>query len=148
MKRLRVLILVAVVSIALAGAFYWSRRSSPSGAATAAECLDAYYESLKSGDVDKYLRCLGEPYRTEEGRRFFEDACREVKDVKNLVQIAGPVENGSSRWVDVDEVRAAGVRRRRYHLRQNEGRWVIVAIDPPRDTPAPIRYGTPVGDEP
>lgn len=148
MKRLRLLILLAVVGIALVGVRFWPHRTATPGAATPADCLDAYYEFLQSGDVEKYLRCLDEPYRQEVGQRSFEAARRDVKDVKNLVQIAGPAESGSPLWVDVDEVRAAGVRRLRYHLRRLDRGWVIAAIDPPREMPTPIRYGTHVGDEP
>ena len=148
MKRLRVLILLVVVGIALVGVRFWPRRTATTGAATPADCLDTYYESLQSGDVDKYLRCFDESYRQDVGQRSFEAARHDVKDVKNLVQIAGPAENGSPLWVDVDEVRTAGVRRLRYHLRQNGRGWVIAAIDPPREMPTPIRYGTHVGDEP
>ena len=147
MKPLRLLVLLTVVGIALVGIRFWPGRMATKGAATPAECLDSYYESLQSGDVDKYLRCLDEPYREEVGQRSFDSARRDVKDVRNLVQIAGPAETGSPLWVDVDEVRAAGVRRLRYHLRQHERGWVIAAIDPPREMPTPIRYGTPIGDE-
>jgi hypothetical protein len=148
MKRLRLLILIAVVGIALVGVRFWPHRTTPPGAATPADCLDTYYESLQSGDVENYLRCLDEPYRQEVGQRSFEATRRDVKDVKNLVQITGPTESGSPLWVDVDEVRAAGIRRLRYHLRRDDRGWVIAAIDPPREISAPIRYGTPVGDEP
>jgi hypothetical protein len=148
MKRLRLLILIAVVGIALVGVRFWPHRTPPPGAATPADCLDTYYESLQSGDVENYLRCLDEPYRQEVGQRSFEATRRDVKDVKNLVQITGPTESGSPLWVDVDEVRAAGIRRLRYHLRRDDRGWVIAAIDPPREISAPIRYGTPVGDEP
>ena len=148
MKSFRVLILLAFVLIALAGVRFWPWKPATAAAATSAECVENYYESLKSADVDKYMRCLGEPYRGEAGQRFFAAACRDVKDVKGVVQRAGPAENGSPRWVDVEEVRAAGVRRMRYHLRQDDRAWVIVAIDPPRETTSPIRYGTSVSDEP
>lgn len=147
MKPLRVLILLAVILIALASVRFWPSKTATVGTGTPADCIESYYESLKSVDVDKYLRCLGEPYRADAGQRFFEAACRDAKDLKGLVQRTGPVENGSL-WVDVEEVRAAGVRRLRYHLRHDERGWGIVAIDPPRETSAPIRYGTPVGDEP
>lgn len=147
MRPLRVLILLAVVLIALAGVRFWPSPTATAGAATPAECIENYYESLKSGDVEKYLRCLGEPYRTDAGQRFFDAACRDAKNLKGLVQRTGPVENGSQS-VEAEEVRAAGVRRLRYHLRQEDRGWVIVAIDRLRETTSPIRYGTPVGDEP
>jgi hypothetical protein len=148
MKPLRVLIVLAVVLIMLVAVRFWPWKMATAGAATPAECVENYYESLKSGDVDKYRRCLGDSYRADVGPRFFKDACREVKDVKGVVQRAGSAEGESSQSVDVEEVRAAGVRRLRYHLRQEDRGWVIVAIDPPRETTSPIRYGTPVGDEP
>src|SRR5579875_3348553 len=145
MKPYRMLVLLAVVLMVLAAVRFWPWRPARTGAATPMQCLDNYYESLKNGDVDKYLRCLGEPYRTEGGQRFFDAACREAKDIKGMAQRAGPTEGGTSLWVDVEEVRAAGIRRLRYHLRQDSGNWVIVAIDPPRESTSPIRYGTPVG---
>jgi hypothetical protein len=148
MKRLRVPIVLAVSLLLLGGVLFWSRRTATTRAATPAECLDNYYESLQSGDVEKYQSCLDDRSRAQAGQRSFEDARRDAKDVKNLVQVAGPAEGGSSQWVDVDEVRAAGVRRLRYHLRQDGRGWVIAAIDPPRDMAAPIRYGTHVGEEP
>jgi hypothetical protein len=148
MKRLRLLILVSVVGIALVGLHFWPGQRATKGAATPAECLDAYYDALKSGDVDKYLQCLDEPYRDVVGQRSFEAASQDVKDVKNLVQITEPGEKGAQLWVDVDEVRAARIRRVRYHLRQRDRVWVIAARDPPREIPSPIRYGTPVSDEP
>jgi hypothetical protein len=148
MKPLAVLILLAFVVIALVGVRFWPSRTSTPGPATPAECLDAYYESLQKGDIEQYLRCLDELYRKEAGRRTFDAARRDVKDVKTLVQKAGPAESGSPLWVDVDEVRPTGIRRLRYHLRQHEGGWVITDIDPPRVIQTPIRYGTPVGSEP
>ncbi|HEY7328124.1 MAG TPA: hypothetical protein VH592_10810 [Gemmataceae bacterium] len=148
MKSYRALVLLAVVLIALAGVRYWQWKPTAVGAATPEECVENYYESLKSGDVDRYLRCLGEPYRSEAGQRFFDAACRDAKDVKGVVQRAGSDESGSTLWMDVEEVRAAGIRRLRYHLRQDDRVWVIVSIDPPRETTSPVRYGTPVGDEP
>ncbi|HTU90837.1 MAG TPA: hypothetical protein VMF69_12230 [Gemmataceae bacterium] len=148
MKSFRILILLAVASIALVGVRFWPGRAAKAGAATPEECVENYYESLQSGDVDKYLSCLGEAYRAEVGRRFFDAACRDVKDMKGFVQRAGPAENGSPLWVDVEELRAAGTRRLRYHLHQDDGNWVISAIDPPREITSPIRYGTPVSDEP
>src|SRR5262249_23004841 len=122
--------------------------STKAGADTPAQCLDDYYDSLQSGDVDKYLRCLSEPFRTDVGRPSFEVVGRDAKAVKGLVQRAGSAESGSTLWVDVDEVRAADVRRLRYHLRHDDRGWVITAIDPPREVPAAVRYGTPVSDEP
>jgi len=146
MKFFRAMVLLAVVLIAWAGIRFWTGPTT-AGAATPTECLEDYYESLKSGDIDKYLRCLGEPYRSDVGRRFFEAACRDAKDLKGIVQRADPTESGSALRVNVEEVRAAGVRRLRYHLRQEGGSWVIVAVDPPHETSPPIRYGTPVGDD-
>jgi hypothetical protein len=148
MKRLRMVVLLAVTLSLLAAVLIWSRRTATARATTPAECLDDYYESLRSGDIDKYRGSLGEPYRARAEQRSFAAACREVEDVKDLVQLPGPVEQGASLWVDVDEVRTSGVRRLRYHLRSEGTGWVIVGIDPPREIAAPIRYGTPVGDAP
>lgn len=148
MKPFRLLILLAVILIVLAGLRFWPGRTATVRAATPTECVENYYESLKSSDIDKYLRCLSEEHRAEVGRRFFDTACRDVKDVKSVVQRAGPAKSESSQWVDVEEVRAAGIRRLRYHLRHEGGSWVIAAIDPPRESTSPIRYGTPVSDEP
>lgn len=106
MKSFRVLILLGVVPIVLAGMRFWPGRTSMMGAATAAEGVENYYESLKSGDRERYLLCLGEPYRGEAGQRFFDTACRDVKDIKGVVPHARADENGSLRWVDVEEVAA------------------------------------------
>jgi len=148
MKPLRFVLLLAVVGVALVSVRFWPRPTMATGAATPADCLDVYYESLQRGDVDKYLLCLDESYREEIGKGSFEAARRDVKDVKNLVQVAEPGEGGSSLWVDVDEVRTAGIRRLRYHLRKHDRGWVIAAIDPPRERAAPIRYGTHVSADP
>jgi hypothetical protein len=147
MKSFRIPILLGVVLIALVGIRFWPGKTT-AGAATPSECVENYYESLKSGDIEKYLRCLGEPYRADAGQRFFDAACREVKNVKGVGQRTGPAEGESSLWVDVEEIRTASVRRLRYHLRQETRGWVIVAIDPPRETTSPVLYGTPVGEEP
>jgi hypothetical protein len=149
MKRLRLLILLGIASIVLAVTCWLRQRPATVGAATPAECLDNYYESLQSGDIAQYRRCLSKDFGADVDPRSFEAACRDAKDVKGLARRAGPVENGSPRWVDVEEVRAAGIRRLRYRLRQDDsGSWFIAAIDPPRESAAPIRYGTSVGDEP
>lgn len=148
MKRLRMVVLLAVTLSLLAAALFWARRTTTARAATPAECLDDYYESLRSGNIEKYQECFGEAYRARLAQRSFAAACREMDDVKDLVQLPGPAETGGPLWVDVDEVRTSGVRRLRYHLRSQGSGWVIVAIDPPREIAAPIRYGTRVGDEP
>ncbi len=148
MKRLRVVILLAVTIALLAGALFWSRRTARSRAATPTECLDHYYESCRSGDIEQYRNCLGEPYRSQSDAGGFDAARRDVKDIKNWVQCAETVADGSSLAIDVDEVRVEGVRRLRFHLRQADSGWAIVAIDPPRTRPTPLRYGTRVGDEP
>jgi hypothetical protein len=149
MKSYRVLILFAVVLIALAGVRFWPWKLMNVGAATPTECIENYYEALKSGDFEKYLRCLGDPSRADAGQqRFFDTASRDAKDLKGVVQRASPAESRSTLSVDVEEVRAAGIRRLRYHLRQHDRVWVIVSIDPPRETTSPVRYGTRIGDEP
>lgn len=148
MKSLRLLLLLVVVVVALVAVRFWPRAMATKGAATPADCLDIYYESLQRGDAEKYLRCLDESYREEIGKGSFEAARRDVKDVKNLVQVAEPGEGGASLWVDVDEVRTAGIRRLRYHLRRHDRGWVISAIDPPRERSTPIRYGTHASAEP
>jgi hypothetical protein len=147
-KRFRMPILLASVALLAGALLVWTRRTAMVAAATPAECLDDYYDALQSGDVEKYLHCLGDPYRTRQGRNAFDAVCRDAKDLKNLVQLADAAEGDSSRWVDVDEVRAAGVRRIRYHLRHDQNGWLIVDIDPPRERAAPIHYGTRVGEEP
>jgi hypothetical protein len=154
MKPLRAVILVAATLCLLAAAVFWSQRTGTACAATPAECLDQYYEAGRAGDVRRYLSFLAEPYRSQVRQRYADDDTlsaalrRDMKDVKSWVQIAGPVEEESSARVEVDEVRATGTRRLRFHLLQAGSGWLIVAVDPPRDMPTPIRYGTPVGEEP
>jgi hypothetical protein len=150
MNRVRTTILLASSLGLLAVVTYWSR--VPAGFATPAECVEAYSEASRSGNVAKFLNCLGEPLRSEaEGRRaqskdLAETLRRSAQDVKSWVQCLEPVVEGSTVRVDVDEVRTAGTRRIRFHLQRTGRGWLINRIDPPRDMPVTIPYGTHIRD--
>ena len=156
MKRLRgVAILVAALGV-LAAALYWSSRRAGPGYATPLACLDAYREACLAGDVDAYLRCLAEPLRSETAERFPDRAelaallRRETAELKGWAAVeveAAPPRDGAA-LVDVDQVRPDGLRRVRFHLTRSAGGWLITAIDPPRDVPADIPYGTHISETP
>jgi hypothetical protein len=147
MKRLRVLLLVGA-SLALLGvALYWSPRR-PTGFATPGECLEEYREAVLAGDVPRYLRCLAEPLQDEQRRSISpEKLRRQMEGVKSWTQL-DPVVKGSAAQVEVDQVRRAGARRIRFHLRRSEEGWRIIRIDAPRPLRTDIPYGTPVDQVP
>ncbi len=147
MKRFRLPMLSIAVAIVAAGLLLWARRSTTEAAVTPEECLDTYYNALRSGDRDKYSGCVVESHGIQSGGDRFQVLCREANDLKNLVQVAGPRDDEALRWIDVDEVRASGIRRLRYHLRRDERGWLIVGIETARERAAPIPFGTPAGDE-
>jgi hypothetical protein len=146
MKRLRVPLLLAVTGGLLAGALYWSRPQP--GFATPADCLEAYREARQSGDVPNYLRCLAEPLRSEvlkttDSERALADSLRRgMKDVKTWVLLPQEETEGTRAILEVDEGRMSGIRRHRFHLARFREGWLIVGIDPPREIPAAIPYGT------
>jgi hypothetical protein len=148
MKRLRVGIVLVLTPVLLALAVYWS--PGRSGFATPAECLDAYREASRAGDVAAYRSCLGEPLRSENARRFADAGALaaflrdDMKDVKSWVQLLDPGAEGTVARVDIEEVRSTGTRRLRFHLARSGAGWLIVGVEPAQEVPAIIPYGTHV----
>ena len=149
MKRRR-LVLLLVVGLGLAALLVYGPPRRPTGFATPADCLDAYRDASKDGDMARYLRCLGEPLRSEQQRTLDSDALRRrLEDVKGWTRLE-PVIQELSAYVDVDQVRTSGTARVRFHLQrvdQGQG-WLIVRVDAPKEVPAPVPYGTHVSEVP
>jgi hypothetical protein len=152
MRRLRIVIPLLVVLIAAALAVRWM--AGTRGFATPTECIEAYREASLAGDVPRYLDCLAEPLRARMLNRFADPqrlgmAIKEpMQDIKNWGQSVERTEGEPTAFVNVDEVRATGTRRVRYHLEQTGRGWLISAIDPPREVPTPIPFGTHIGEAP
>jgi len=150
MKFLRLAVLSALTIALLVGAIYWSR--TPVGYTTPAECVDSYAAAARRADAAGLLKCLGEPLRSELQRQGAELAGmagnlqKEMKDVKSWVQCLEQLTDESNAVIDVDEVRASGTHRIRFHLERTSRGWLITAIDPPRDVPQTIPYGVHVRD--
>jgi hypothetical protein len=139
---LLVVLIVAALLVARRG-------RSTKAFATAAECLDAYSEACRRGDVENYLACLEGPLRERMRRRFrdsddlAEYLRREMRDLKSWVQV--PESDGDDEAViAVEEVRSTGTRRIRFRLVRGGSTWRIAAIDAPQNVPAVVPYGTPV----
>jgi hypothetical protein len=147
MKRRR-LVFLLVLSLGLAALIVSELPRRPSGFATPADCLDAYRDASKDGDVARYLSCLGEPLRSEKERALNRaNLLRTMEDIKGWTRL-DPVVSQSAAYVDVDQVRTSGTARVRIHLQRYGGGWLIVSVDAPKDVPAPVRYGTHVSEVP
>jgi len=144
---------VALTCAVLAGALTWSLRPRPAGYGTPAECLEAYREACRAGDAARIRRCLGEPLRSEVRHNYPGDEAlaealrRENRGVKGWVEVGPPVEQGGRATADVEEVRATGQRRLRYHLELSQGGWLIVRVEKGAEQTPEVRYGTRVGEE-
>jgi hypothetical protein len=146
MKRLRVACLLAVILAILAGALYFSRQPALTGFPTPADCLDAYRDACKTGEIEEYLRCLAEPLRSEKRASITPDRIRkEMQGVKSWTQL-DPVVKNDTATIDVDAVRPTGARRTRFHLQRSERGWLITAIDRAKDLPSSVPYGTRAND--
>ena len=147
MKRFRVVCLVAFAAGLLA-LILWLAPRRPPGFATPAECLEAYAEASRAGDVEHYLGCLTEPLRSENRPSATPAGLRrQTEGVKSWVQL-DPVVEGQAAHIDVDQVRRDGTRRVRFHLRRGGGGWLIAGIDPPKALATDIPYGTPIDQVP
>jgi len=152
MKGIRIIVIVVLVVALLGVTVYWSRQ--PGGFATPADCLDAYREACRAGDLQKYWSCLAEPLRAgiqqqhpsvEELASFLR---RDMTGLKSWVaQLASESEH-SKVQVDVDEVRAEGNRRIRFLLERSRRGWLIVGLDEPKPVPAHIPFGTHISKVP
>jgi len=143
----RLVIILLLATGLLGSALLFSRSSSQGGFATPGECVEAYGEALKAGDVDKYLNCLGEPARGQVAGRA-ESLRRDAAGLVAWVQIGEPRVEESVASVEVDEVRKDATRRTRFRLEHSSHGWLIVDIEPVKEAPAPIRHGTHVSEAP
>jgi hypothetical protein len=144
MKRFQVGLLAAAAVGGLVVVLILSRPAGPAGFATPADCLDAYREASLAGDVTGLLSCLAEPLRSRhQAGLTAESARRELKGVKNWT-VRDPVVNETTAAVDVELVRQGGKSLLRFHLRRGATGWLISGIDPPKELPVKIPYGTPV----
>jgi hypothetical protein len=147
MKRLLVPLLVVLAL--LAGVIYWSAR--PRGFATPGQCLEAYRDALAAGDQSRYLGCLAPPLRAkiqEEPEEHFQAKARRFKEhIKNWGQSLES-EQDSAASVLVDEVSMLGTAQRRYRLERSASGWLIAAIEPPKDVPTPVPFGTHISKVP
>ena len=154
MKRLR-LVSCAVVTlgVALVLLLRAPRAARPARFATPDECVQAYAEARKDGNVPAYLDCLAEPLRSDSLRRAggeeqFAEALRlSMTEVKSWTQV-GPAElDGSTASVEVEAVGSATTQRIRFRLERGGEGWLIVAIEPPSKTPTTFPFGAPVGND-
>jgi hypothetical protein len=147
MKR-RLLMLSLLLALVVTAVVLYGRGGSRQGFATPAECLDAYRDASKDGDVTRYLSCLGEPLRSEKRRSIQAvDLIRDMAGVKGWTRHEAVIRDRIAD-VDVDLVRATGSFRLSFHLQRTDQGWVIVALDGPREQRSPVPYRTPVGNEP
>jgi hypothetical protein len=151
------LLVLATVGL-LIGIVRWSGQPRPPAGhtvyATAEACLAGYRAAIQDGEAGGYLRCLGEPLRSEARRQHPNDRDlrealrREWQDVKGWALYDRPEELGDQAFATVEEVRASCVRELRFHLQRSGGVWLIVAIDKVRERSPSIPYGTRTGNEP
>jgi hypothetical protein len=153
MKPVRLLIPVAALLVLLAAlAGRRSRTPGPARFATPEDCVVAHAEACKSGDVAAYLDCLTGPL-LDEARRLNDTGDlaaamrRSLLGVRSWVLAAPAAVEGDSATLDVDLARPDGTRRSRFRLQRISAGWRIVAIDPPRDVPVPVRHGTHVSEQ-
>jgi hypothetical protein len=151
--------LLGIVTIGiLALIVRWCTPSGPSeGAAnftTPEACLDAYRDAKADGNAAVYLRCLGEPLRSETRRLYRDDQemglaiRKEMKEVKSWAVKERPDAQAEKGTAIVEEVRASGIREVRLQLLRTRDGWLIVAIESGKQRPATVPYGTAVGEEP
>jgi hypothetical protein len=145
MKRVRVPLLVLLAVALLVGAALWSQRRA-AGFASPAECVEAYRDACAAGDAAKALDCLGVALGSE-SKRSPTPHQREMSGVVSWAQHE-PESSGTAAHVDVDRGRRDGVQRVRFRLERGGGGWLIVGIDPPKDVPTAVPYGTHVSKAP
>jgi hypothetical protein len=138
---------------AVAGALAWSLRPRPGGCGTPAECLATYREACQAGDAERYLRCLGEPLRSQVGHTYPGDDAlaealrREARRVKGWVEVGPPDETGGRAIANVEVVRETGQSRLRVYLERSQEGWLIVRVEKGAEQMPDVRYGTRVGEE-
>jgi hypothetical protein len=147
MKRFRVPLLVLLAVALLAGAALWSQRRG-TGFVSPGECVEAYRDACAAGDTVKALNCLGGALRAESQRTGSATAL--VGEMAGVVSWAQhePEVSGTAARVEVDRGRRDGVQRVRFRLERGGGGWLIVGIDPPKEVPTTVPYGTHVSKVP
>jgi hypothetical protein len=147
MTRRRLLVAMGLI-LALGALVLYGRPRSSQGFATPGECLDAYRDASKEGDVARYLSCLGEPLRSEKQQAVTAaDLIRGMQGVKGWSRHE-PVIREEMADVDVDLVRQSGTYRLSFRLQRVNHGWVIVALDGPHERNSPVPYGTPATEKP
>ena len=144
-KGRRLVLILLLATGLLAPLLFFSRSSSRTRFATPAECVEAYGEALKGADVEGYLNCLGEPARGQ-AVADAETWRRTGTGLVAWVQVGEPQVEGEAASMEVDEVRKDVTRRTRFRLERSSHGWRIVSIEPVKEAPAPIRYGTHVSE--
>jgi hypothetical protein len=153
LRRLRPILLSAVTLAVLAGALAWSLRSRSTRYATPADCLEAYRAASLAGDAARFRGCLGEPLRSEVQRSYADDHSladalrRDTTGIKNWVDLGPPEVHGDGAVAVVDEVRATGQRRLRFHLERSGSGWLIARVEKEDERAPEVRYGTRLGED-
>ncbi len=117
-------------------------------------CLEAFRDAQCDGNATRYLRCLGEPLRSQTRRKYRDEkelgaAIREeVKQVKSWAVKERPDGQATKGAAVVEEVRVSGIRELRLQLERTGEGWLIVAMEYGKERPASLPYGTVVGAEP
>lgn len=158
MTYLRATILGFVTISILVLILRWSNLSKYSEGAgrftTSEACLDAFRDAKSAGNAAAYLRCLGEPLRSETRENYRDEqemglAIREeVKGVKSWGVKERPDSEAKKGTAIIEEVYASGVREFRLEMERAGEGWLIVAIESGKKRPASLPYGTVVGKEP
>jgi len=136
----------------------WSNQPGSSEGAgrftTPEACLDAFRDAKSDGNAAGYLRCLGEPLRSQTRRKYRDEqelglAIREdMKVVKTWAVKERPDGQAKKGIALVEEVCATGIREVRLQLERPGEGWLIMAIERDKERPASLPYGTAVGAEP
>jgi hypothetical protein len=146
-RRLRVTVAVSLSIILLAVTLRWSRREI--AYATPVDCVSAYYEACHGGNETQYRTCFADSIRSQfvqepSNQNSFSNRRRQ-EIVKNWVVVAESTGGNEDRSILVDEVRADGMRRLRFHLEYSKGSWLIRGIDTLGEQQPEVRFGTDVG---
>jgi hypothetical protein len=153
MKRLRIVTCAAVtLGVALVLLLRAPRSSGSPRFATPEDCIQAYAEACKDGNVPTYLGCLAEPLRSQRlqragGKALLAEALRlSMADVKSWTQVGPAAIDRTTARVEVEAVGAASTQRIRFRLERSGEGWLIVAVEPPRKAPTTFRFGAPATD--
>ena len=117
-------------------------------------CLDTFRDARADGNASVYLRCLGEPLRSQTRRKYRDEqemglAIREeMKLVKSWAVKDRPDPQATQGTALVEQVYPSGVRELRLQLERTGEGWLITSIENGKERPASLPYGTAVGEEP